>query len=338
MEKLINKTYRDPIIDTARGIAIILMVIGHLGTRSAIVQFIYSFHMPLFFVISGMTAGKGNKQSLSVYLGKRVKRLLVPYILFVLIYAVPGIREYIFAAMGCRQGIEEASSLTPLWFLPCIFVADFIFEVILRYLILPNNNKSAILLGGGVSIICSLIGIIITSFFTYAEWIPFSINISLIVIPFIFLGYCLSISKVYVSMKKKPMKIELLIAALLMLVPLVLYRFNLPVSVTEGFNHVELSIGSCGNYMLFLINAIFGSCSVIFLSIAVDCYYLRKMGQSTLACLGTHGIIISTVAIAVAHICDISWVIYIISLGAVLALTIPVQFVLERYIPNLVGK
>lgn len=329
---------RDSVIDTARGIASILMVIGHLGMKSAIVQFIYSFHMPLFFLISGMTAGGGGKESLYTYINKRVRRLLVPYILFAFIYSTPGIREYLFSILGCRQGLAEASSFTPLWFLPCIFVADILFQLILRYVILPGKKNTSIFMGGGVSLICSLVGIILTRHFPYAEWIPFSANIALISIPFVFVGYWLSQSGIYTDIRNTPLLIKILVVFFLMIFPLLLYRFNLPPSVTEGFNHVELSIGSCGNYLFFMVNAICGSMGIIVLATIADCTYLRKVGQSTLTCLGTHGIIISVVTVIISNICDISWAIYIVSLGLVLIAIIPIQFLFQKYLPNLVGK
>lgn len=41
-------------VDIAKGIAIILMVVGHeIGGNARI--FIFSFHMPLFFILSGFT-------------------------------------------------------------------------------------------------------------------------------------------------------------------------------------------------------------------------------------------------------------------------------------------
>lgn len=45
---------RDRSIDAAKGIAIILVVLGHVCTGIPwLVKWIYSFHMPLFFMISG---------------------------------------------------------------------------------------------------------------------------------------------------------------------------------------------------------------------------------------------------------------------------------------------
>lgn len=51
-------------IDFCRGIAILLVVIGHLiqfngiVTSNPVFEFIYSFHMPLFFAISGYITQK----------------------------------------------------------------------------------------------------------------------------------------------------------------------------------------------------------------------------------------------------------------------------------------
>lgn len=45
---------RNALIDIAKGIGIILVVLGHLDTNGQISrEFIYSFHMPLFFSFRG---------------------------------------------------------------------------------------------------------------------------------------------------------------------------------------------------------------------------------------------------------------------------------------------
>lgn len=51
-------------IDIVKGITIILMIIGHVSNIPTILRtFIFSFHMPLFFIISGYTFKKKNKQN-----------------------------------------------------------------------------------------------------------------------------------------------------------------------------------------------------------------------------------------------------------------------------------
>lgn len=49
-----KKMNRDRAIDIAKGIGIILMVIGHFNDLDRTTShLIYSFHMPLFFIFSG---------------------------------------------------------------------------------------------------------------------------------------------------------------------------------------------------------------------------------------------------------------------------------------------
>jgi fucose 4-O-acetylase-like acetyltransferase len=46
-------TQRNATLDIAKGICIILMVIGHSGSPTYLHDFLYKFHMPCFFFISG---------------------------------------------------------------------------------------------------------------------------------------------------------------------------------------------------------------------------------------------------------------------------------------------
>jgi fucose 4-O-acetylase-like acetyltransferase len=41
-------------IDIAKGIGIILVVVGHTSTPLYLHNIIYQFHMPLFFILSGL--------------------------------------------------------------------------------------------------------------------------------------------------------------------------------------------------------------------------------------------------------------------------------------------
>lgn len=45
---------RDYTISICKGIAIILMVVGHVEAPELLTNFIYTFHMPLFFIAAGL--------------------------------------------------------------------------------------------------------------------------------------------------------------------------------------------------------------------------------------------------------------------------------------------
>lgn len=77
-EKALDKKKRIDYIDMAKGIGIILMIIGHMPVKNEYIKnLIYCFHMPLFFIISGyLFRYKDNKECLK----NIVKKLIVPYI------------------------------------------------------------------------------------------------------------------------------------------------------------------------------------------------------------------------------------------------------------------
>ncbi len=96
------KQSRIKYLDILRGIAIILIVIGHMerGLVSAGInsnyalildKILYSFHLPLMFILSGMTEklfGKLNKNKISYfeYLKKNIIQLYIPYLIFVYLF------------------------------------------------------------------------------------------------------------------------------------------------------------------------------------------------------------------------------------------------------------
>ncbi len=91
-------------IDVARGLGIILVVLGHafpdasaaggqeaMGNISRVIfNTIYSFHMPLFFFLAGFVAVKildmNDGHEKGKYIAGRARRLLVPYLMAALLY------------------------------------------------------------------------------------------------------------------------------------------------------------------------------------------------------------------------------------------------------------
>ena len=71
---------RSKIIDIAKGIGIMLVVLGHLNTP--LCPFVYQFHMPLFFFISGWLFKDTYLDAKRVFCEKRAKSLLIPYVFF----------------------------------------------------------------------------------------------------------------------------------------------------------------------------------------------------------------------------------------------------------------
>ena len=68
-------------IDALKGIGIILVLIGHCNIEN-INQYIYLFHMPLFFMISGFCWNVEKNRSIlfSDFIKKKFKAYVVPYL------------------------------------------------------------------------------------------------------------------------------------------------------------------------------------------------------------------------------------------------------------------
>lgn len=73
---------RDAEFDIAKGILILCVVIGHGGSDS-IADFMYRFHMPLFFILSGYFMQKHS--NVSEYAKSQFKKLMIPYFVYMVV-------------------------------------------------------------------------------------------------------------------------------------------------------------------------------------------------------------------------------------------------------------
>lgn len=67
-------------VDVAKALAIILVVIGHMGFPEEVRTVIYGFHMPLFFLLSGIFVS--TKEDFRSFFAKKARTLLIPYLCF----------------------------------------------------------------------------------------------------------------------------------------------------------------------------------------------------------------------------------------------------------------
>ena len=64
-------------IDIARGIAILCIILGHLG-NATINRIVYTFHVPIFFLITGYFMS--DKMSTREFCQKKIRTLILPYV------------------------------------------------------------------------------------------------------------------------------------------------------------------------------------------------------------------------------------------------------------------
>lgn len=129
-----------------------LVILGHTnGIPSALHTIIYSFHMPLFFIISGLVFNKEKYSACSVltFIRHKGRQYLLPYFVFsfanlVLVYlwnivfyrtslSLSQILSYIKGILYCYANTDHMPNCSPIWFLMCLFWASILFYLINKY-------------------------------------------------------------------------------------------------------------------------------------------------------------------------------------------------------------
>ena len=121
-----DKTEYNMSFSILSGLAIIMVVAGHLGYNILTVGDLfpyYSFHVPLFMFISGYFYKDTEEEQPIFYVKKKVKRLLVPYFIWNLFY---GVIAWLMRACGFAMG--EAISLRTLVLAPFMHGYQFIYN------------------------------------------------------------------------------------------------------------------------------------------------------------------------------------------------------------------
>ncbi len=154
---------RLPWLDAAKGCGIIFVVMGHITTDPLLSRFISSFHMPLFFFLSGVAFNFARKEQ---FIRRHARSLLTPYFVFALLsflYWFILERHFrpvnldpasaflnIFFAQGGKYIFNSV-----LWFLPCLFVVEAAFYLIHKKIPSKAATAAAALACLGLALVLS---------------------------------------------------------------------------------------------------------------------------------------------------------------------------------------
>ncbi len=154
---MVNNIQFDNSVSFAKGIGIMLMVLGHTFFSVYGYTVIYMFHMPLFFFLSGYCFRVSHLDDFRNYAKKRISRIYIPFIKWGLIFLflhniffhlniyngtfgfegevsqLYGVSDYMkktFLIFFCLSGNEQL--LGGYWFLHTMFFASFIFYGLLK--------------------------------------------------------------------------------------------------------------------------------------------------------------------------------------------------------------
>ncbi|MCI1935259.1 MAG: acyltransferase [Bifidobacteriaceae bacterium] len=124
-------------VDALRGLGILFVIVGHTSRIPQVTQWIYAFHMPLFFWLSGyLFHARPPRQ----FIRRKVFTLLIPYLFFgVLAWFFWAFFEYDYGDHADdvvpalqnlfigRAGNVNNPANAPLWFLLCLFMTEIAF-------------------------------------------------------------------------------------------------------------------------------------------------------------------------------------------------------------------
>ncbi|MDR1373061.1 MAG: acyltransferase family protein [Dysgonamonadaceae bacterium] len=245
---------RSHTFDIMKGVGIILMIVGHCSIHLLFVKIIYSFHMPLFFIISGFFY---KPRPVVQQLKTDFKRLIIPYLFTCILLIICGfIKDLVqntgfgntkYYAIASLWGKAYSGSILltdlpiigTIWFLLALFwcrmYSSFIFK--------KQTNGIYIML-------TAIIAISIDQFVL----LPFGLHQGLYALLFYYAGYLAN--KHRILEKKIPVFIQFIMGAVWIYCIL--------------YSHIEMSLCSYGCYPIDILRAISG-CYFIY----VICKYIN---------------------------------------------------------------
>jgi fucose 4-O-acetylase-like acetyltransferase len=191
MENIVSKGQRNVVVDELKGLGILLVILGHcLPWDNPVRVFIYSFHMPLFFIVAGYFL---KKTTFRGQVTKDFSRLILPYIVISLVvFLSHALKWYIkrdfslidttilpllWGAGGghkCVLIFSDIRAITQLWFLLALFWARVVANL------LPRDFGGAIV-GVVISVAATIVG-------RYVIFLPGGINEGLSALVFVLIG------------------------------------------------------------------------------------------------------------------------------------------------------
>lgn len=172
---------RDPVFDIMKGVGIVLVLIGHVLVHGVAYKIIASFHMPVFFLLSGYFCHRSSdgKFSISKTVVKNSRRLLLPYLFTMLLLVLWGcvqsvckgspdyaIKPLLSSILGVNDPISSKWGnlyIGPMWFLLALFFAKTIFELIINII----RKDELVLI---ISFVLSILSLWIFKFLPASPW------------------------------------------------------------------------------------------------------------------------------------------------------------------------
>ena len=291
------------------------MVCGHTSIPSSVSNWIWSFHMPLFFLISGMLFKPSNYPTFAVFLKRRFRTLLIPYFAFsIVVLLVMRDKPFIqWISEGWMNGCA-------LWFIPVLFFAEVIsFGIIQKFTIKWKIFCGAFLLG--------TIGYI---FYWCDVRLYYNVDVAFSASLFYLIGYA-------ANKEFKKMQPYWPFFVILMIINILLSNM-LP--------RTDMACNCCGLYGLNAINAIIGSLAIILIAKKLEAVRLMSpitkfflwAGKNTLVILGFSQMINMLMKQCMQSVVPQNMLFSMLRHTLLWIILWALSVIITRYFPEVVGK
>lgn len=347
-----NSKKRLEYIDAAKCIGIFLMVLGHTAaSRSKLGAWIFSFHMPLFFILNGYVNKNCSMNFIEfkAFLIKQIKAYIIPYLLFALINCHVVLDAHVVEGIlyGSRNSLLLADTSSALWFLPTLFLANIFYQmiVIAESRLTKKYDKKQVKIAIFFVIITLLfLGLLLdytpnTTGYRYF----LGVDIALVGLFFIYFGSKIKSLLEHLLADKSNLW-TLSLSFLLFILGVITMFMNNDAINSEEFFHVSMALGFYGNNFFFLLSALCTSTSIILISNYFTFKIFTYIGANTLLILGMQDIVLNRLNYFVTEVMGVvidgsNYILVSIEITIIALLILTFFMPLVNYFaPNLVGK
>lgn len=250
-------------IDIAKAIAITLVVYGHVASDDvASARFVLSFHMPLFFMLSGVFLKGQQVQSWADFrhaISRRSYSILIPFFLWACLYTRTNLENLGNIIYGSWESLQTAKTSSALWFFTALFSAYIIVHLFFLG-ISQIKYRIHLLIVGFAAIVFIWIAMQIPH---PDKGYPWELDVAIMAAGFMLIGYISRSFLNNIAFCKMWQLTSILAISFILFLLVGRYTVlnNIPVHMCEA---------KYGNPILFVFNSLLGSFAIIVLSMWMD--------------------------------------------------------------------
>lgn len=337
-----EETKRENWADFAKGIGIILVRFGHqkiFGKK--LIYLIYTFHMPLFFVISGYFYR--GKNGVLKQIKHKAYTIMMPFFSYeILKWCLSVLGTFLLKRkldlklnflLGVFFNAPDSKYSNPIWFFSCLFCAEVMFIIISKIVSAYYNEKKV---ARNILIITLVISGMAYIIYTYTGIkLPWNLDLALVMLPFLGVGYWIRENNILCMLKKSYSLQRLSIYGLLLIIVCVINAYF-------GKSNIDYAMRNYNEWISCVIVGIIGTLFLLIICLQIkENRLLKFIGKNS----GLYYLMIGTVSQSWGKVCKYmfgtsqnEYIYFFLTLFLGLVTLIPICYILNRYFAFFIGK